>query len=111
MQEFFGPGGVLEQRLEDYEFRPSQVRMAEAVQREIVALFSINSGLVTGDGDRRSCRTRLGGRRFGTLVTSGRPPGTVCRLEVQGLRPLFFDLGTAEGARIGHRYRQSPPVF
>jgi ATP-dependent DNA helicase DinG len=35
MQEFFGPGGVLEQRLEDYEFRPSQVRMAEAVQRAL----------------------------------------------------------------------------
>src|SRR3989337_3178305 len=35
MQEFFGPGGVLEQRLEDYEFRPSQVRMAEAVHRAL----------------------------------------------------------------------------
>jgi ATP-dependent DNA helicase DinG len=31
MNEFFGPGGVLEQKLEDYEFRPSQVRMADAV--------------------------------------------------------------------------------
>src|SRR3989337_826595 len=35
MQEFFGPGGVLEQRLEDYEFRPSQIRMAEAVHRAL----------------------------------------------------------------------------
>jgi ATP-dependent DNA helicase DinG len=35
MREFFGPGGVLEQRLEDYEFRPSQVRMAEAVHRAL----------------------------------------------------------------------------
>src|SRR2546422_11721103 len=35
MQEFFGPGGVLEQRLDDYEFRPSQVRMAEAVRRAL----------------------------------------------------------------------------
>lgn len=31
MREFFGPGGVLEERLADYEFRPSQIRMAEAV--------------------------------------------------------------------------------
>src|SRR5919204_2665588 len=31
MREFFGPGGLLEQRLPDYEFRPSQVRMADAV--------------------------------------------------------------------------------
>ena len=31
MNEFFGPGGVLEQRLGDYEFRPSQIRMAQAV--------------------------------------------------------------------------------
>jgi ATP-dependent DNA helicase DinG len=35
MRDFFGPGGVLEQRLEDYEFRPSQVRMAEAVHRAL----------------------------------------------------------------------------
>src|SRR5262245_19460537 len=35
MRDFFGPGGVLEQRLEDYEFRPSQVRMAEAVRRAL----------------------------------------------------------------------------
>ena len=31
MDEFFSPGGLLEQRLGDYEFRPSQIRMAEAV--------------------------------------------------------------------------------
>src|SRR3989441_374722 len=35
MRDFFGPGGILEQRLEDYEFRPSQVRMAEAVERAL----------------------------------------------------------------------------
>src|SRR5499426_3903934 len=35
MRDFFGPGGVLEQRLEDYEFRPSQIRMAEAVQQAL----------------------------------------------------------------------------
>jgi ATP-dependent DNA helicase DinG len=31
MHDFFGPGGLLEQRLGDYEFRPSQIRMAQAV--------------------------------------------------------------------------------
>jgi ATP-dependent DNA helicase DinG len=35
MNEFFGPGGVLEQKLGDYEFRPSQIRMAEAVYRAL----------------------------------------------------------------------------
>jgi len=35
MQDFFGPNGILSQRLEDYEFRPSQVRMAEAVHRAL----------------------------------------------------------------------------
>jgi ATP-dependent DNA helicase DinG len=31
MRDFFGPDGILEQRLTDYEHRPSQIRMAEAV--------------------------------------------------------------------------------
>jgi ATP-dependent DNA helicase DinG len=35
MDEFFGPGGVLEQRLGDYEFRPSQIRMAGAVYKAL----------------------------------------------------------------------------
>src|SRR6516162_3832262 len=35
MQEFFGPGGILEQRLDDYEHRPSQIRMAQAVHRAL----------------------------------------------------------------------------
>src|SRR4030095_9001132 len=35
MQEFFGPGGTLAQRLDDYELRPSQVRMAHAVHRAL----------------------------------------------------------------------------
>ena len=35
MNDFFGPGGLLERRLEDYEFRPSQVRMAEAVHEAL----------------------------------------------------------------------------
>jgi ATP-dependent DNA helicase DinG len=33
--DFFGPGGILEQRLGDYEYRPSQLRMAEAVHRAL----------------------------------------------------------------------------
>ena len=40
MNEFFGPGGVLEQKLGDYEFRPSQIRMAEAVYQ------ALDSGLL-----------------------------------------------------------------
>ena len=35
MKEFFGPGGVLEQKLGDYEFRPSQIRMADAVYQAL----------------------------------------------------------------------------
>lgn len=35
MRDFFGPGGLLEQRLPDFEFRPSQIRMAEAVERAL----------------------------------------------------------------------------
>src|ERR1044071_679869 len=35
MREFFGPGGIIEQRLPDYEYRPSQIRMAEAVSRAL----------------------------------------------------------------------------
>src|SRR5436853_7895561 len=35
MEEFFGEGGLLEQRLLDYEYRPSQIRMAEAVYRAL----------------------------------------------------------------------------
>ena len=50
MNEFFGPGGVLEQKLGDYEFRPSQIRMADAVYR---ALDSQNHVIIeagTGTG-------------------------------------------------------------
>src|SRR5215467_7852407 len=35
MRDFFGPGGLLEQKLEDYEHRPSQIRMARAVHRAL----------------------------------------------------------------------------
>src|SRR6202008_4064360 len=35
MRDFFEPGGFLEERLKDYEYRPSQMRMAEAVRRAL----------------------------------------------------------------------------
>jgi ATP-dependent DNA helicase DinG len=35
MRDFFGEGGILEQRLPGYEYRPSQIRMAEAVHRAL----------------------------------------------------------------------------
>ena len=35
MKEFFGPGGVLEKKLGDYEFRPSQIRMEDAVYQAL----------------------------------------------------------------------------
>jgi len=50
MQDFFGPGGVLEQRLEDYEFRPSQVRMAEAVHQALEAQNHVIIEAGTGTG-------------------------------------------------------------
>ncbi len=50
MHEFFGPGGVLERRLEDYEFRPSQVRMAEAVHTALESQNHIIIEAGTGTG-------------------------------------------------------------
>src|SRR5205809_6969581 len=50
MQDFFGPGGVLEQRLEDYEYRPSQVRMAEAVRRALEEQSHVIIEAGTGTG-------------------------------------------------------------
>src|SRR2546422_751559 len=50
MQDFFGPGGVLEQRLEDYEYRPSQVRMAEAVHRALEEQSHVIIEAGTGTG-------------------------------------------------------------
>src|SRR5438552_1233688 len=71
MRDFFGPGGVLEQRLEDYEYRPSQVRMAEAVQR---ALEDQNHAIIeagTGTGKTLAylLPALLHGRRI--LVSTG----------------------------------------
>ncbi len=50
MRDYFGPGGILEQRLEDYEFRPSQVRMAEAVHRALEEQSHVIIEAGTGTG-------------------------------------------------------------
>src|SRR5213592_4357727 len=71
MQDFFGPGGVLEQRLEDYEYRPSQVRMAEAVHRalEEQSHVIIEAGTGTGKTLAYLLPALLHGRRI--LVSTG----------------------------------------
>src|ERR1041384_1481532 len=50
MRDFFGPGGLLEQRLEDYEYRPSQVRMADAVYRALEEQSHVIIEAGTGTG-------------------------------------------------------------
>jgi ATP-dependent DNA helicase DinG len=50
MNEFFGPGGILEQRLGDYEFRPSQIRMAEAVYQALDGQSHVIIEAGTGTG-------------------------------------------------------------
>jgi ATP-dependent DNA helicase DinG len=71
IQDFFGPGGVLDQRLEDYEFRPSQVRMAEAVQRALEDQnhVIIEAGTGTGKTLAYLLPALLHGRRI--LVSTG----------------------------------------
>src|SRR6059036_1655858 len=71
MQDFFGPGGVLEQRLEDYEYRPSKVRMAEAVHRalEEQSHVIIEAGTGTGRTLAYLLPALLHGRRI--LVSTG----------------------------------------
>jgi ATP-dependent DNA helicase DinG len=71
MQDFFGPGGVLEQRLADYEFRPSQIRMAEAVQRALEEQNHaiIEAGTGTGKTFAYLLPALLHGRRI--LVSTG----------------------------------------
>jgi ATP-dependent DNA helicase DinG len=71
MQDFFGPGGILEQRLEDYEFRPSQVRMAEAVHRALEEQnhVIIEAGTGTGKTLAYLLPALLHGRRI--LVSTG----------------------------------------
>jgi ATP-dependent DNA helicase DinG len=71
MRDFFGPGGFLEERLEDYEYRPSQVRMAEAVQRalEEQSHVIIEAGTGTGKTLAYLLPALLHGRRI--LVSTG----------------------------------------
>ena len=71
MQEFFGPGGTLAQRLDDYEFRPSQVRMAHAVRRALEEQnhVIIEAGTGTGKTLAYLLPALLHGRRI--LVSTG----------------------------------------
>src|SRR5262245_16164706 len=71
MNEFFGPGGILEQKLGDYEFRPSQVRMAEAVYRALDSQnhVIIEAGTGTGKTLAYLLPALLHGRRI--LVSTG----------------------------------------
>src|SRR5580765_4117997 len=71
MRDFFGPGGILEQRLPDYEFRPSQIRMAEAVSRALEDQnhVIIEAGTGTGKTLAYLLPALLHGRRI--LVSTG----------------------------------------
>jgi ATP-dependent DNA helicase DinG len=71
IQEFFGPGGTLAQRLDDYEFRPSQVRMAHAVHRALEEQnhVIIEAGTGTGKTLAYLLPALLHGRRI--LVSTG----------------------------------------
>jgi len=71
MRDFFGPGGVLEQRLPDFEYRPSQIRMAEAVGRALEEQHHviIEAGTGTGKTLAYLLPALLYGRRV--LVSTG----------------------------------------
>lgn len=71
MNEFFGPGGLLEQRLGDYEFRPSQIRMAEAVYEALEAQnhLIVEAGTGTGKTIAYLLPALMHGRRI--LVSTG----------------------------------------
>jgi ATP-dependent DNA helicase DinG len=71
MNEFFGPGGVLEQKLGDYEFRPSQIRMAQAVYEALDGQNHaiIEAGTGTGKTIAYLLPALLHGRRI--LVSTG----------------------------------------
>src|SRR4026209_2579290 len=71
MNEFFGPDGVLEQKLGDYEFRPSQIRMAEAVYEALDGQNHaiIEAGTGTGKTIAYLLPALLHGRRI--LVSTG----------------------------------------
>src|SRR5215510_13749674 len=71
MNEFFGPGGVLQQKLGDYEFRPSQIRMAEAVYQALDGQdhVIIEAGTGTGKTLAYLLPALLHGKRI--LVSTG----------------------------------------
>src|SRR5690242_8062441 len=71
MNEFFGPEGVLAQKLGDYEFRPSQIRMAEAVYEALDGQNHaiIEAGTGTGKTIAYLLPALLHGRRI--LVSTG----------------------------------------
>jgi ATP-dependent DNA helicase DinG len=71
MRDFFAPGGLLEQRLPDYEYRPSQIRMAEAVARALEQQNHVIIEAGTGTGKTLSylLPALLYGRRI--LVSTG----------------------------------------
>src|SRR5437660_11274406 len=71
MRDFFGPGGVLEQRLEDYEYRHDQDRMAEAVHRALEEQrhVIIEAGTGTGKTLAYLLPALLHGRRI--LISTG----------------------------------------
>jgi len=71
MNEFFGPGGLLEQRLGGYEFRPSQIRIAEAVYRALDGQnhLVVEAGTGTGKTIAYLLPALLHGRRI--VVSTG----------------------------------------
>jgi ATP-dependent DNA helicase DinG len=71
IEDFFGPGGILEQRLEDYEHRPSQVRMAHAIHRALEEQnhVLIEAGTGTGKTLAYLLPALIHGRRI--LVSTG----------------------------------------
>lgn len=71
MIEFFGPGGMLERKLGDYEFRPSQIRMAETVYNALEEQNHaiIEAGTGTGKTIAYLLPALLHGRRI--IVSTG----------------------------------------
>jgi len=71
IRDFFGPGGLLEQRLSDYEYRSSQIRMAESVSKALEEQnhVIIEAGTGTGKTLAYLLPALLYGRRI--LVSTG----------------------------------------
>src|SRR5712671_1110427 len=71
MNEFFGPGGLLEKRLGDYEFRPSQIRMAGAVYEALETQnhLVVEAGTGTGKTIAYLLAALVHGRRI--IVSTG----------------------------------------